>query len=372
MNCMEAELHVSALHDGEQAPREASEHIAGCAACRQRLAAYAEIGAELRLLASVDEEASRERAAAPEPAPALRKWQARWLKTVRVPRIAVAGACAAVVALSAFSAGLVYTHAQSGTPSFQYVVTAEGEPQGRYETHWVHAGSRQEVFFSNGERAIAANIGVEEIRNGVAQLKVRARSYPGAVDRRTAEWQLEDAPVREYTYVPLETLRLPVDGGGGVLAMTGAIADEGGNLEKPLAQHSVETEEGQLMLMSPALLRGNKALANVRGGAGTGALKEPAIVVYAPEEGMFLFAVQPFEGATACRVILGRAECQLDGAAYTLFSARPITGGENPKIWALRIAGGVPGGSGLHWVQEKGGAIAAGELPKLEAELGIR
>ena len=370
MNCVEAESSVSALHDGEHVPREAGEHIAGCAACRQRLVSYAEIGAEMRLLASVEQESPGEGAAAAQPPPVRRKWWGGLLETVRVPRIAVAGACTAVVILSALSAGLVYTHAQSGNGSFQYVVRSESDPGGQ-QTFWVHSGSQQAVFFSNGQRTIAASIEVEEIRKGVARLKVRARSYPVAVDRGTAERQLEDAPAREYTYVPLETLRLPVDGGG-VLAMTGAIADEHGNLEKPLAQHSIETQVGQLMLMSPALLRGNRVLANLRGGAGTGAMRNPAIAVYAPEEGLFLFALQPFEGATMCRVILGRAECQLDGETYTLFSARPITGGEDPKIWASRVPGAAPTGGGLYWVREKQGAIAAGELSKLEAELGVR
>ena len=368
MNCVEAESHVSALHDGEHVPREVGQHIAGCAGCRQRLASYSEVGAEMRLAASVEEEGSRD-GAVPELLAARRKWWARG-KTMRVPRIAVAGACAAVVVLSALSAGLVYTHAQNAGGSLQYVVTSESEPGGM-QTFWVHSGSRQPVFFSNGQRTMAASIDVEEIRNGVARLKVRAKSYPGGVDRGIAERQLEDSQAREYTYVPLETLRLPVDGGG-VLAVTGAIADEHGNLEKPLGQHSTETEVGQLMLLSPALLRGDKVLANLRGGAGTGAVGSPAVAVYTPEEGMFLFVLQPLKGATACRVILGRAECQLEGETYTLFSARPITGGEDPKIWALRVPGAAPTASGLYWVREKNGAIAAGELSMLEAELGVR
>jgi len=369
MNCMEAEPHVSALHDGEQAPREGSEHIAGCAACRQRLAAYAEIGAEMRLLASLEEKTSPQGPAA-ERSAGPRKWLARWLKRVRVPRIAVVGACAAVVLLSTFSAGLLYTRAQNGVASFQYVVMAEGDLAGNH-AFLARAGSRNAAFFSSGQRTIAASIEVEEIRNGVARLKVRARSYPGRVDRGAAEKSLVDAPAREYTYVPLETLRLPVDEDG-VLTISGAIADERGELEKPLAQHSIETQVGQLMLMSPALMRGDRVLANLRGSAGTGSMRSPAVAVYAPGDGMFLFALQPFTGAAACRVVLGRAECELDGEAYTLFSARPITGGEGPKIWAFRVAGGTPGGTGVHWVRERNGAIAAGELGKLEAELGIR
>lgn len=250
----------------------------------------------MRLLASIEEEGPRGEGGAPELPAAQRRWWAGWLRTMQVPRIAVLGACAAVAGLCALSAGLVYTHAQSGVASFQYVVMAEGELQGQQQTFWVHPGSRQAVFFSDGQLAVAASIEVGDIRNGVARLKVRARSYPRAVDRGTAERGLEDAPAREYTYVPLETLRLPVDGGG-VLAISGAIADEHGELEKPLAQHSVETQEGQLMLMSPVLLRGDKVLANLRVDAGAGAaMRNPTVAVYAPQEGVFVFALEPFEG----------------------------------------------------------------------------
>ena len=91
---------------------------------------------------------------------------------------------------------------------------------------------------------------------------------------------------------------MPVDRGG-VLALVGAIADESGNLTPPLAQHSVETEPGEILLHSRALLRGDRVLVNLKIGAGTGpGLKgHPAVALYAPREGLFLFALQPFEGA---------------------------------------------------------------------------
>jgi predicted anti-sigma-YlaC factor YlaD len=46
MNCGLATEFVSALCDGERIPREAAEHISECGACRVKLSAYSEIGAQ--------------------------------------------------------------------------------------------------------------------------------------------------------------------------------------------------------------------------------------------------------------------------------------------------------------------------------------
>src|SRR5215469_10145812 len=176
-------------------------------------------------------------------------------------RIALTGFSAVVL----LSAGPVHTRAQA---SFQYVVTGEGDVRG-ISRGTAHPGSRQFVHFSSDNLTIAASIEVEEIRGGVALVRVRAKSYPGRVDRETCEKGLQSARSREYTYVPIEKLSMPVDGGG-VLALVGAIADEAGNPSKPLAQLSPETEPGEILLMSPALLRGDRVLANLRMGVGTG------------------------------------------------------------------------------------------------------
>lgn len=270
------------------------------------------------------------------------------------------------------SAGTGHTNGQTRSPSFQYVATAGGGLAGSSTTYTAYRGSRQLVYFSNDKLTIAATIEVEDISGGVARLKVIAQSYPGKVDRETSERELKSALEREYTYVPLEKLSMPVDRGG-VLSLVGAIADENGNLSEPLAQHPVETEPGQILLLSPALLRGDRVLVNLKMGAGAGpGLKgNPAVALYAPREGVFLFALQSFEGATACDVIHGRAECSLEGSVYTLFSERPITGGnQQTKIWVLRVPAYLPSKVGVSW-RDGDGAIAAGPLRYLIAELRV-
>jgi hypothetical protein len=53
MNCGEAAEFVSTFCDGETIPRAAAEHIGECKACHAQLREYAEIGAELRRVASL-------------------------------------------------------------------------------------------------------------------------------------------------------------------------------------------------------------------------------------------------------------------------------------------------------------------------------
>ena len=275
-------------------------------------------------------------------------------------------------ALLLLSAGPSRTHAQTRSPSFQYVVTAGGELSGSSTTYTAHAGSRQLIYFSNDKLTIAATVEVEDISGGAARLKVAARSYSGKVDRATSERELKSSLPREYTYVPIERLSMPVDGGG-VLALVGAIADEAGNLSKPLAQLSPETEPGQILLMSPVFLRGDRVLANLRMGVATGPGMpgNPAVALYAPSEGLFIFALLPFEGACACQVVLGRAECSLQGSDYTLLSARPIAAVDHEsKIWALHVPAYRPSKVGVSW-PDREASMKAGALHNLLTELRV-
>jgi hypothetical protein len=273
-------------------------------------------------------------------------------------------------AMVLLSTGSDQCHGQTRSPSFQYVATAGGELRGLSTPYTAHPGSRQFVYFSNDKLTIAAAIEVEDIRGGVALVRVRTKSYLGTVDRETSEKELKSALPREYTYVPMEKLSLAVDGGG-VLSLEGAIADESGNLSKPIAPLPVGPEAGQIMLMSPALLRGDRVMANLKVGAATGFRGNPAIALYAPPEDLFIFALQPFDGATACAVTLGKAMFSLGGNDFTLFSERPIIGGDQEsRIWVLHVAKYVPPRVGVSW-REGDGSMMAGELHELLARLRV-
>lgn len=276
---------------------------------------------------------------------------------------------AGLSAVALLSTESTHTYGQPKSPSFQYVITAGGDLRGSSITDTAHPGSRQLVYFSNEKLTIAAVIKVEDISGGVARLKVIAHAHSGKVDRQTSERELKSAQPREYTYVPVERLSMFVDGGG-VLSLVGAIADEAGKLAKPLAQYPVETEPGQILLLSPVLLRGDRVLVNLKNGAGTGARLNgnPAIALYAPRGGLFIFALQPFEGATACSVTLSRAACNSEGSDYTLFSARPITG--ESEIWFLRVPTYLPSRVGRNW-RDGEAWIRAGALRDLLAEIRL-
>jgi len=80
--------------------------------------------------------------------------------------------------------GSGHTHGQSRVP--RSIRCHGGRGASRF-VNYVHRspGSSQLVHFSNDKLTIAAKIEVEDIRDGVALVRVRAKSYPGRVDRET-------------------------------------------------------------------------------------------------------------------------------------------------------------------------------------------
>jgi len=142
----------------------------------------------------------------------------------------------------------------------------------------------------------------------------------------------------------------------------------------PIQQFAMDRPRtGEISLMAPALLRDDRVMVNLKqgGGADRGLGGNPAIAVFAPPEDLFIFALEPFEGATACEVLFGRAEFRLESNNYTLFSERPILSEDHQsKIWVLRVKyvpskveqGGV---DGKGWVQP-------GELSDLLTQLKVK
>ncbi len=122
MRCEEAYALISELYDRELVPRQAAEHIFGCAGCRARLRDYAEIGAQLRLLAS--QTASAEPIAELQPAPRRSHWARGWSAPVLVPRYVAAPVLMALLVLS-IGLGLVQAQrsAEATSQEFQQALT---------------------------------------------------------------------------------------------------------------------------------------------------------------------------------------------------------------------------------------------------------
>jgi hypothetical protein len=90
MRCEEAGEFVSAICDGESIPASAAEHVGQCEICRCRLKEYSEIGAELRLVASLESSGRPEvRQWRKEQRVRSNWWQRGW-ETMRIPRLAFA------------------------------------------------------------------------------------------------------------------------------------------------------------------------------------------------------------------------------------------------------------------------------------------
>jgi hypothetical protein len=135
---------------------------------------------------------------------------------------------------------------------------------------------------------------------------------------------------QEFSYVPGQWLEIPVEGGGKIL-----LKGEVFKLRPSFSAEwfSLKPEPDEIELSKAALVRGSEFLGEIRGVGGARAANS-AIGVCAPPLGAFVFALKPFEGAVQGVAEFGQAHFKMDGYDYILFSATPITGGQQPReIW---------------------------------------
>jgi hypothetical protein len=343
MNCDEVQPFVSALHDGESVPREAAEHIRSCSACQARLEDYAKMDVELRLLAS------RASENAPTEMPHLPQLRRRWGHTltarVLVPRFALGVGLFAILGLSV---GLGLMRAQSGGLWFQFDLSnAEKQAKVGCLTQagddWTGGFLQEDTNQKIGIRVKALDVQKELVR-----LSVVARVFepaPGSEEEKAANYQaggfsqevidrmFANTTPQEFDYVPGQTLEIPVEGGGKVL-LSGEVFKLRPSFSAqwyPLTLHPDE-----IALSKGALVRGNEFLGEI-GGGGSARATNSAIGVCVPQLGTIVFALKPFEGAVQGVAEFGEVHFNIDGDKYTLFSATPITGGQQPReIWVYR------------------------------------
>ena len=138
---------------------------------------------------------------------------------------------------------------------------------------------------------------------------------------------------REFDYLPGRTLEIPVEGGGKIL-LTGEVF----KLRPSFSAEwfPVTPKPDEVVLNKAALVRGSEFLGEVHG-SGSAQATNSAVGICVPPVGAFVFALKPFEGAVQGVVEFGEARFKMDGYSYTLFSATPITGGQQPReIWVYR------------------------------------
>jgi hypothetical protein len=343
MNCDEIQPFVSALHDGESVPREAAEHMRSCSACQARLEDYARMDVELRLLASnVSEEA-------PTQMPHLPQLRRRWGHTltahVLVPRFALGVGLFAIVGLSV---GLAWMRAQSGGLWFQFDLS-NAEKQASVGC-LTQAGDDWTGGFvtAGGNQKIGIRVKALDVQKDLVRLSVKARALEpapgseegkvanhtsGALSQEVMDRIFANITPQEFDYVPGQTLEIPVEGGGKIL-LSGEVFKLRPSFSAQWYRLTLQPDE--IALSKAALARGNEFLGEIQGG-GSARSTNSAVGICVPPQGAFVFALKPFEGAVQGVVEFGEARFSMDGDEYTLFSATPITGGQQPReIWVYR------------------------------------
>jgi len=356
MNCQEVEPFVSALHDGETVPRETAEHIRNCPACRARLEDYMRMGVELRLLASDAAEEGPSRL--PQLPPLRRGWGRSLTARVLVPRFALGAGLFAILGLSL---GLGWMYAQAAGLWFQFNVTSP-ERRGSWGDQ-AQAGyhGKPAVISTVGpsgeaKEQLAAMINVDEVQYGLVRLSIRARRFevaPAAgpeagpihesVEVRPTfdemgRQMLASTTLHQYDYIPGQVLEIPVEGGGKLL-LTGRV------LERPARfwDFPLEPKPDQIVLTEPALVRDKELL--IKGlGSSSATGEDPYAAIFVPNEGLFGFLLKPIDGAVEAEAEYGQARFKIEGHDYVVFSATPITGGQQPReIWVYRDSKYKPG-----------------------------
>jgi hypothetical protein len=344
MNCQEVQPFVSALHDGESVSQEIADHIRNCSACRARLEDYARMAVELRLLASSASEEVPTRI--PHFPPLSRLWGRALTARVLVPRFALGVGLFAILGLSV---GLGWMRTQSGGgPWFQFDIS-NPETQAKVGFLTQADAYAEESFLSGGDnKKIAFRVRALDVQKDVIRLAVRARAFepvPGSEEEKVAKYQdssnfeevmdriLANTTAQEFDYVPGRTLEIPVEGGGEILLK--------GEVFKLRPSFSAEwfpvtPKPDEIVLSKAALVRGNEFLGEIHG-SGAARATNSAVGVCVPPLGAFVFALKPFEGAVQGVVEFGEARFKMDGYDYILFSATPITGGQQPReIWVYQ------------------------------------
>jgi hypothetical protein len=336
MKCEEAAEFVSALCDGEKIPRGAAEHVGACEVCALRLTEYAEMGAELRRVASLE---------STEPSPLTwgkqqrtksNWWQKGW-ETMRIPRLAFAVLLSAILALGS---GLVILKVRAQTQG--QVLMLRVKPENGHTmlcplTQDEHAPLCYSMFYLNSGLLIDGFRIISRDGDRV-ELGVRAglKAFPaGARDGFSASLEdIQKLPESSYWLEPGEKLEVDVPGAG-ALTVTGEFMDHIPSImlnDREIGD--MDPGPGELRVISPVLLRDKQV---VRDYAGLTSIifeaDHDVVYFYRQGEGLWVLSQSPLEGAVQGHVTLSRISFEMDGASYEFLTAAPVSRSET--IWVL-------------------------------------
>ena len=104
----------------------------------------------------------------------------------------------------------------------------------------------------------------------------------------------------------------------------------------PVMATNLETllpEPGEFRLFSPALLRDNQILLNMAGSRGAATETDPAMALYSPGLGRFVFSTVPFQGAIEGKLQFSQISFTLEDKSYVLLTGAQISRSE--RVWVL-------------------------------------
>lgn len=354
MTCHDAAPFVSALYDGEPVPPDAVRHVAACETCRAFLRDIGGAAAELKLTAAIEALEWRDangiaRATAPPPVvvrdhPTISRSLSSIISGgVRVPRLLVG---TAVVGLIVGTIGWLRPHAAPASRTwftYRIAVQCAGQSQPMdVASGSTVVGSRSSSTTSQScrgdSRGFASEMQVSRASADRVTLTLRLLRTAEGTSPQAAMRDVAGAPGRDYDYTPGDTLRVPFE--GAEIAISGRVETR----EDTTPTHSPITAllpaADELQMNAPALIRDNKDLVAVFN-AGTTARLGSVIKLYAPGDGLFLFALAaPSDAApgTWSTALAGGSAILLtgEGHRYTIYCALPITGGDQPRTIFFR------------------------------------
>jgi len=337
MNCEKAAESISALCDGEPIPREVAEHLGACEECKARLNEYLQMSAELKRIAII---------AAPQrvlnvswgPQKTMKSsWWQMWRESMRIPRYALG---LMLVAIASLGAGIAIVRANNAERWFQFEVrtqrgwVAERALMSAEPKEPEHPGP---VISREPEGALAFIVRVLAGTGGSEKLGVRAIWLPLNADQSGIEEKVLAAPERDFWVIPGQKLSVPVKDYGQI-EITGQLLDKLPEDQNP-REIRLYPKEGQFQVIRPQVLLMDGHVLSKGGGTGLELTKDSFFAYYAPHDGWYIFAFNPFPGATEGKIDANQVEFAIDGKTYTLVAAAPIADTSVTRIWVRHHSG---------------------------------
>jgi hypothetical protein len=334
MKCEEAAEFVSALCDGETIPRAAAEHVGECEVCHARLKEYAEIGAEMRRVASLEPmEQARVRAWEERESVGSTWWWKGW-ETMRIPKFVFALLLVAIVALGS---SLVMVKARAHTQGAVLMFTVK-TADGKTVSCALSLGDKN---FQHCKWMTLDHIyGLRVVANDGDRVELGVQVGLTA-DADIALDNIASLPEKQYWFRPGENLKIDVPGTG-PMVLTGELMDHMPALVANDPSEQMDPKPDELRFVSPVLLRGKEVVFDFQGASAITDKKQSEVELYAPGDGLFHISLLPLEGAVEGRITMSRVSFDLNGESYMFLLAAPVARGE--RIWILRDAGYKPSG----------------------------